>query len=415
MASKLPVIIVGAGVVGLTLAQSLQKEGIPFEIYERGTHIERAKGWGITIHWALPALKVCLPPAMYERLSTIQVDPEEGRRNNGRFVFLDLSTAEARYEIPPSERLRINRLKFRSLLAEGLDVNWGKQISGFDSLGDCVQVKFTDGTLTKGSLLVGADGSGSRTRRLLVGDEVGKLYQLPVRFIGVTIRLTPGEVKPLRDIDPLLFQGCHPDTGAYLWYSTLSTPEVNGSNGIDEYYEGQLNMSWIVKSPADEVPASNSEKITRMKDMARGFESRLKQIIEKIPQDAEVIEIKLQDWPTLSWPTYNGRVTLVGDAAHAMTMYRGEAANHGITDAARLTEQLQDVGRGMIPQREAVIKYESEMRPRAHDAVLLSRQACLDAHDLNSLTPDSPLVSKRAKVRQPGVAVKAGTIEGQAG
>ncbi|TVY40613.1 putative FAD-dependent monooxygenase [Lachnellula subtilissima] len=413
MASTLPIIIVGAGVVGLTLAQSLKKQAIPFEIYERDTHIERAKGWGITIHWALPALKECLSPAIYERLSTIQVDPEEGRSNNGRFVFLDLSTAEPRYEIPPSERLRINRLKFRSLLAEGVDVNWGKQISGFDlELEDCIQVKFADGTSTKGSLLVGADGSGSRTRRTLVGDEVAKLYHLPVRFMGVTIRLTPVEVKPLRDIDPLLFQGCHPDTGAYLWYSTLSTPEVNGSNGNDEYYEGQLNMSWIVKSPADEVPATNKEKISKIKDMARGFESRLKAVIERIPQDTEVMEIKLQDWPTLSWPTYDGRVTLVGDAAHAMTMYRGEAANHGITDVARLAEQLQDVGRGIISQKEAIIKYESEMRPRAHDAVLLSRQACLDAHDLNSLTPDSPLVSRRAKVHEPGVAVKNGASEG---
>lgn len=321
MSPRQPIIIIGAGVVGLSLAQALKLRGIPFEIYERDKTIERAKGWGITIHWALPALKACLPPALFERLATIQVDPQQGIKDTGRFVFLDLATAEPRYVIPPSPRLRINRLKFRELLAEGLDVKWDKQISGFDTDSEnVVHVKFADGSSTTGSCLVGADGSGSRTRRYLVGDELGKLNQLPVRFMGVTVRLTPAEVKPLRDIDPLLFQGCHPDSGVFLWYSTLSTPEVNGSHGEDEYYEGQLNMSWIVHSPSDEVPVTNSEKISKMKSMANNFEPRLRKAVEDIPENSVVLEIKLQDWPTLNWPTHNGRVTLVGDAAHAMTM-----------------------------------------------------------------------------------------------
>lgn len=321
MAIQRPVIIVGAGVVGLSLAQALKQRGIPFEIYERDTHIDRATGWGITIHWALPALKACLPPALFAKLSTIQVDPQQGIKDTGRFVFLDLSTAQPRYIIPPSERLRINRRKFRGLLAEGLDVQWNKQISRFQTtLTDEVEVTFTDGTSTKGSLLVGADGSGSRTRRYLVGEERGRLNQLPVRFMGVTVRLKAADVKPLRDIDPLLFQGCHPDNGVFLWYSTLSTPEVNGSTGADEYYEGQLNMSWIVRSAEDEVPKSNEGKLAKMKVMAMPFEASLRKAVEDIPDDSQVLEIKLQDWPTLEWDNHNGRVTLAGDSAHAMTM-----------------------------------------------------------------------------------------------
>jgi len=289
-----------------------------------------------------------------------------------------------------------------------VDVQWNKRISGFTTnTANTVEVTFTDGTSTQGSLLVGAEGSGSMTRRGLVGEDLGKLYQLPARFMGVTIRLTAEQVQPLRDIDPLLFQGCHPDTGVFLWYSTLSTPEVNGSQGADEYYEGQLNMSWIVESPDDEVPSSNAAKVAKMKEMAKPFEERLRRAVEEIPDDSEVLEIKLQDWPTLEWPNYNGRVTLIGDAAHAMTMYRGEAANHGITDAARLSEQLRAINEGEISQEEGVNVYEAEMRLRAHDAVLLSRQACLDAHDLNGIMPDSPLVSKRAKVVAPGNGVKA--------
>jgi hypothetical protein len=51
------------------------------------------------------------------------------------------------------------------------------------------------------------------------------------------------------------------------------------------------------------------------------------------------------------------------------------------------------------------------MRKRVKDAVLLSREACLDAHDLGALRDDSPLVSKRAVVRAKAIAVNPGVTE----
>lgn len=403
---QLPVIIVGAGIVGLTLAQSLKKDGIPFEVYERDpSSLSSEGGWGITVHWGLSAFESCLPSDLFNRLADIQVDPEQGRKDTGRFLFLDLETAEARFSIPASKRLRINRRKLRNLLATGVNVRWDKSIESFDtSIPGQVSVTFHDGTTAVGSLLVGADGSSSRTRRLLLGQEIAKLNQLPVRFMGVTSRMTPEQVKPLRAIDPLLFQGSHPETNTFLWYSTLSTPEVNGSTGPDEYYEGQINMSWPVGSESDEVPPTNGERVAKMKAMAQPLEARLKIAVEAIPDDSEVLEIKLQDWPTRAWDSHHGRVTLVGDAAHAMTMYRGEAFNHGITDAAKLNEQLFKAHQASDAYEVAVAAYETEMLLRTRAAVLLSRQACLDAHDLKALTSDSPLVSKRVTVLEPAKA-----------
>jgi flavin-dependent dehydrogenase len=76
---RLPVIIVGGGIVGLSLAQALKKEGIAFQVFERDEHIvSRAAGWGITIHWALPALESCLPPDLFKEIDSIQVDPQQG-------------------------------------------------------------------------------------------------------------------------------------------------------------------------------------------------------------------------------------------------------------------------------------------------------------------------------------------------
>jgi hypothetical protein len=42
------------------------------------------------------------------------------------------------------------------------------------------------------------------------------LYHLPVRMLGVTVKLTPQRIEPLRAIDPLIVQGGHPGTGTFF-------------------------------------------------------------------------------------------------------------------------------------------------------------------------------------------------------
>ncbi|KAJ8131505.1 hypothetical protein O1611_g2117 [Lasiodiplodia mahajangana] len=193
-----------------------------------------------------------------------------------------------------------------------------------------------------------------------------------------------------------------------MWFSVLSTPETNGS--VDSslpHYEAQINLSWVVKGPEDDAPATNSERLARMKEMVgrgTGFHAVLRRAVEGLPDGTYVQEIKLADWPTTEWEG-NGVVTLLGDAAHAMTMYRGEAANHGILDASKLKEQLNLWYSGSKTKRQALGDFETEMHQRTHEAVLLSRQACLDAHDIANLGPDSPLVSSRARVLVPGSKV----------
>ncbi|KAJ7607570.1 FAD-binding domain-containing protein [Roridomyces roridus] len=402
-----PVLIIGGGIVGLALAQALRRRNVPFIVFERALcppH-DTTRGWGITIHWALPALQTCLPEALFAAIDSVQP-------TRGRFLFLDISTAEPRYSIPPAPRKRVSRVRLQRLLADGLDVDrvqYGMKFVGFEFTedGEGVEAEFADGSKVSGCMLIGADGSTSRVRRLLVGEESGRVEPVGANSLGVTVRMTEAELAPLRAIDPLLFQGSHPDTGKYMWFSILSTPEANGSGSSSSaYYEAQINVSWLA---TDVVPASNKERLALIKEAARagstGFHQTFRDAIERIPEDTKVVEAKIADWPTVRWVPCGGRVTLAGDAAHAMTMYRGEAANHGITDVAHLVEQLRLWQEGKKTRAEAVGEYEDEMIPRAYQAVLLSRQACLDAHHVRNLWPDSPLVSKRAIVRNPGVRI----------
>jgi hypothetical protein len=58
----------------------------------------------------------------------------------------------------------------------------------------------------------------------------------------------------------------------------------------------------------------------------------------------------------------------------------------------------------------ALDEFDKQVGVRTRDGVLLSRQACLDAHDLHSLKENSPLVSKRALIRTPAMDISEKTI-----
>ncbi len=125
MATDQPhVLIIGAGVTGLLLAQSLKRHSIPFTVFERDPYPHhRGKGWGLTIHWALQNLLDLLPESVIERLPETYVDPEAVRNGeNGNFLFFNLRNGEALWKVPPNKRMRVAREKLRALLMEGVEV-----------------------------------------------------------------------------------------------------------------------------------------------------------------------------------------------------------------------------------------------------------------------------------------------------
>lgn len=103
----------------------------------------------------------------------------------------------------------------------------------------------------------------------------------------------------------------------------LSTPQSNGSAGTRvEYFEGQFNMSWLIEKNGP-LPKSRAECLAQVKQAAAsdtGFFPALREAVINIPNDSPMLEIKLEDWPTQEWHSPGGKVAVVGDAAHAMTM-----------------------------------------------------------------------------------------------
>ncbi|KAI4121272.1 MAG: hypothetical protein LQ341_007428, partial [Variospora aurantia] len=277
-----------------------------------------------------------------------------------------------------------------------------------------ITAHFTDATSATGTLLVGADGSRSSVRSFLLSHNPRLAINngLPVRLLGASVIYPREFAQKMRALDPFFFQGGDPNTNAFMFFSFLDTP-ANNTRANPDTYECQILVSWPwregfrgMQKPLD-IPDASEERVRLMKALVDGWASPFHECVMHIPPDAEVKAIGLEDFVPRQgmWDNRDGRVTLMGDAAHAMTMFRGEAYNHGVADISVLLSNLLTTlpfapETSLPPLKQAIDRYEAEMIQRTAPAVLTSRRACLDAHQYDRITDQSPLVSRRVMITQ---------------
>ncbi|KAL8282524.1 hypothetical protein RB597_009979 [Gaeumannomyces tritici] len=442
-AAAAPILIVGAGVSGLLLAQHLRREGVAFAIFDRDEPGDKTRGvgWGLTLHWSLPQLRALLPDDLVRRLPEAYVDRaavvDEGRYS--AFPFYDLSTGglkAATPGAPESKRIRVSRERFRALLATGIDVQWRKTVTRFETADDAssVTVHFDDGTSHSGRFLVACDGGNSRIRTALLeqkarqqpppappppvnGDsndnhEDGR-FLIPVGVMGFRVNCTPAQAQVMRDLDPFFLQGTASANNTYMYFSVLDSPGSPPEN--TDRYACQVVVSWAlrdndklglsgdgghVKAP-HAYPVTNESRLALVRSLGAVWADPFASLVRSVPDGTEVRALELYDWPPPTDFRGEGPVALAGDAFHQMCMYRGEGANHAVLDVADLVETVLQphlIGGDSSPAeiRAALDRYETAVVRRARPAVLASRRACLDAHEWDRITDQSPLLSRRS-------------------
>jgi 2-polyprenyl-6-methoxyphenol hydroxylase-like FAD-dependent oxidoreductase len=110
-----------------------------------------------------------------------------------------------------------------------------------------------------------------------------------------------------------------------------------------------------------------------MRRAAAGWHPTLRKLVEMV--DAQNISVNRLHTSQRIAPWETTRVTLLGDAIHSMTPYRGIGANIALKDAALLCEKLIQVHRGNKSLLEAIAEYEADMREYAFAAVEASRRS----------------------------------------
>ena len=375
----LHVLIAGGGLSGLALAQGLVKEGHTCEVFERDADDSRQIGYYLTMNAdGGQALRRCLPDDLFElyvQTSRVSYDRIES-------IVLDdqlneLSSQPHRGPVSRGERADtgIHRRTLRSILRArlGTALYRGQAVTGYTETSSGVTARLADGSTADGDVLVGADGirSAVRGQRLPGVTVVGT----GVRGLGVFGR-TPLTPELTSQLPPHLFEGVNmavDRTGARLLialYRLRQRPEEAAAaiapdvplEPVDDYAMISCSVA-----PGTVIPRAGewtAQTPAMLRDAMLAAIDGWHPAARALVAGVDLGSIFVIPWgylePPEPWPP--SRVTLIGDAAHAMLPTLGLGANLALRDAARLLDQLCAGGDVVA----AVGAYERDMRDYAY-------------------------------------------------
>jgi 2-polyprenyl-6-methoxyphenol hydroxylase-like FAD-dependent oxidoreductase len=386
MSGPLRVIIIGAGLGGLCLAQGLRQAGLQVAVYERDAALgARRQGYRLHIDGrGARGLHGCLPPELYELfLATCGAPSRQLTVITRRLrTVRTMRFPEPAGTGPAAVSTSADRLTLREILATGLDdvLHFGKELAGLDrDERSGVRARFSDGSTAEGDVLIGADGTGSRVRReYLPGTGAADTGE----------RCIFGRTLITAQTEPLLAGVLHDGFTAVIGSRKLgmalgavrfSTPPARAAlalPGARLSAEHDFVM-WSLSGKAKAFPGGGElagraapELLRVARDMTRSWHRQLRGLVEAAePEETCFVKVAIGQRPPPREPT---QVTLIGDAIHAVSPARGSGANLALADAGILGRQLARCAAGQVPLRVAVGAYEAEMTSYAFAAATRS-------------------------------------------
>lgn len=389
------VAIIGGGISGVALAVACLHRGIPFTIYERDSSFdERSQGYGLTLQQASKAIEGFGIFTLEEGVISTRhlVHTTEGKVIGewGMRKWMDSDIKKS----PKRTNIHIARQSLRLALLEQLGghdmVHWGHQLIDFkeDEVAGVDLNFLVNGEIKSATadLVVGADGIRSSVRNLLIGDDI-----TPLRYLDCMVILGICPLANLEDIDSSLldsatvFQTANGHERIYMMPYTsdsimwqLSFPILEkdakalsnqGSKSLKE--EACRRTQW--HAPIPQILAATSES----------------QISGYPVYDRELLKSELLDTC--------GQMTLIGDAAHPMSPFKGQGANQALLDALSLARGISRGCRPLSPYRNVGIRksvlteFESDMIERSASKVKDSAEAAQFLHsEIALLEADEP-------------------------
>ncbi|WP_118184554.1 FAD-dependent monooxygenase [Paraburkholderia phosphatilytica] len=364
----LNIAIIGAGIGGLTLALALRERGIDAQLYEQTDELREV---GAAVALSANATR------FYEHMG-LRAAFDAVCAEIPALIYRDGRSGEVigRHHGEPSYREQfggsywgVHRADLQAVLSKavGLEhINLGHRLTDIVQHPDRVSLSFANGRRIDADLVIGADGARSITRRWMLGYD-DALYSGCSGFRG----LVPAERMHLLP-DPEAIQFWVGPQGHLLHYPI-------GDNGdqnfllVERHPSPWASRDWV-------TPASEGEQLRLIKD----WHPAVVQMISAVPIS--------QRWGLFHRPPLGrwskGRVTLIGDAAHALVPHHGQGANQSIEDAVVLAAQLAKAGPGRW--RDAQEAYERLRRGRTRKV----QYASISTADVLHL-PDGPEAQAR--------------------
>jgi len=338
---KLTIAVVGAGMGGLAVAATLRRFGMDVQVYEQAPRFARI---GAGIQMMPNSMKVLRQLGIEERLRGVSFAPYShvNRVWDSGEITRELPMPESLYGAP---YLCMHRADLHEALLSVLPpeiIHLNRRLVGLDQAAGRVTLRFADGSRAVADAVVGADGVHSVVRDLIVGPDA------PVHKGRIAYRAVfPSALMNGHDIGRSRTKWWGIDRHIVIYYTNGARSEVYFVTSVPEPAEWLTRESWSAKGDVKELRQAYA-----------GFHADVRGVLDACP-DCHKWAI-LERAPLPRWS--DGRVVLLGDAAHPMTPYMAQGGATAIEDAAVLARCLAEAGGEDI--EGAFRRYEAHRKPR---------------------------------------------------
>lgn len=354
------ILVAGGGVGGLALALSLHERGIACRVFEAA---EAVRPLGVGINTLPHAIRELAALGLLPALNAVAVRTRELRYLNrfGQEIWVEKRGTWAGHDVP---QFSIHRGHLHAVLWDaarerlGADaLVTGARLAGFDQDAAGVTAQFADGRSVRGSALVGADGIHSVLRAALHPEDGG------IRWNGIQMWRGAVDWPAFEGGDTMIVAGDMAEKLVLYPIAAGATPGTRLTNWVVCAEIGDAR-----RPPPRRQDWSRAGRLADVLAHVARFRMPFLDVEALVRATPEFWEYPMCDRDPLPWWT-QGRVTLLGDAAHPMYPVGSNGASQAVLDARCLA--------GLLAERavpDALAAYEAERLPKTAEIVRSNRR-----------------------------------------